>query len=108
MGPHRLVARVAQMPAPFVLSDTEQSQVVATWFDLSEAEAMASTPWLLFVRFCVHHGQMTVQLSQGKGLICPVKSTLVRLQTMAPALGRPWARLRAGLPVLRKESRFCL
>lgn len=59
MEPHRLGALVAQTSAPFVLSDTEQSQVTASWFDLSEPEAVASMPQL-FLPFCVHHGQMTV------------------------------------------------
>lgn len=89
MEPHRLGALVAQMSAPFVLSDTEQSQVIASWFDLSEPEAVASTPQLSFP-FCVHHGQMTVQ-QQGRHLICTLMLTLVWLQTGAgsgQALGK--------------------
>lgn len=106
MEPHRLGALVAQMSAPLVVSDTEQSQVIASWFDLSEPEAVASTPQL-FLPFCVHHGQMTVQ-QQGRHLICTVMLTLVWLQTVVLALGRSWARLTGGLLFLPKQSRFSL
>lgn len=61
MEPHSLGAPVAQTPAPSILSDTEQSWAVASWFDLSEPEAVASMPRLSFFPSCVHHGQITVQ-----------------------------------------------